>query len=216
MMHLVHQHEPQHVHLTQVPHLLGCDEELYGLVELCIGRLLDPLHERVRRVLVRRDHLCQRFRSLWHLAELDAAVQGLLARFLLCDERPGELPGGLALAVWLQVPFAGGICLEHSHRGGDLPLQRSQELLLLRHRPPPVSGLYYASFTTCASFSKHLVQPISCRWRWSSVGKSSCVRTTSVALPRPRNSTVTSVSPASGSSSQRQVYTSFRGGSTRR
>src|SRR5690242_18871638 len=75
---------------------------------------------------------------------------------------------------------------------------------------------HYASFTTSVSFSKHLVHPISWRWRWSSVGNSSCVRTNSVALPRPRNSTVTSVSPASGSSSQRQVYTSFRGGSTSR
>src|SRR5690242_11357712 len=98
-MHLVHEHEPEHVHLAQVAHLFGRDKELHGLVEIGVGRLLDPLHERLRRLLVRRDDLRHGRRGLGHLAELDVAVQRLLARILLGHEYPGELLGGFALAA---------------------------------------------------------------------------------------------------------------------
>src|SRR6185295_1108937 len=45
VMHAVHQHEPQDVHLAEVAHLLGRDEELHRLVELRVWRLADALHE---------------------------------------------------------------------------------------------------------------------------------------------------------------------------
>src|SRR5437773_231771 len=67
-------------------------------------------------------------------------------------------------------------------------------------------------WTRRASFSKHPVHPVSCFCFASSDVNNSCVSTSSVALPRSRNSTVTKVSGASGSLSQRQVYTSFLGG----
>src|SRR6266852_3729084 len=133
VMHAVHQHEPQHIHLAEVAHLLGRHEELYRLVELRVGRLTDTVDERLGRLLVHRDHLVHRRRSLGHLAELDPAVQRLLARLLLGHEDPGELPRGLALAVRLQVCLRGRVGLEHPHRGRELLLQLAQKLLLLSH-----------------------------------------------------------------------------------
>src|SRR6266487_1236022 len=132
-MHAVHQHEPQHVHLAEVPHLLRRHEELDRLVQVCVGRPLDALHERLGRLLERGDDLREGVRCLRHLAEFDAAVQGLLARLLFRYERPRELLRGLAFAVRLEVALGRRIGLEHLRRGGDLPLERPQELLLLCH-----------------------------------------------------------------------------------
>src|SRR3989442_669200 len=137
VMHAVHQHEPQHIHLAKVAHLLGRHEELYRLVELCVGRLADALHKGLGRPFVRRDHVRQRLRRLRHFTELDPAVQRLFARFLLGHEYPREVLRGLAPAVRLQVSLRRWIGLEHSHRGGELALQCSQELLLLGHLSVP-------------------------------------------------------------------------------
>src|SRR6059036_828578 len=90
----------------------------------------------------------------------------------------------------------------------SFPTRRSSDLLL--------SPRNQRTWTTRASLSKQAVQPASCFRLASSFGNNSCVSTSSVLAPRSRNSTVTRVSPDSGSSSQRHVYTSFFGGSTRR
>src|SRR5256886_15912749 len=68
-----------------------------------------------------------------HLAELDPAVQRLLARLLLRHEHPRELSRGLTLGVRLQVCLRSRVGLEHPHRGRELFLQLGQELLLLSH-----------------------------------------------------------------------------------
>src|SRR5438128_4707366 len=73
---------------------------------------------------------------------------------------------------------------------------------------------FSAALDETGDFSKHPVHPVSCFCFASSDVSNSCVSTSSVALPRSRNSTVTKVSGASGSLSQRQVYTGLLGGST--
>ena len=64
--------------------------------------------------------------------------------------------------------------------------------------------------------SRQLLHPLSWSSRIFWFGNKSCVTTTSVELPRARNSMVTSVSPSSGSFSQNHVYTSFSVGRTSR
>src|SRR3989449_617100 len=210
-MDLVHQHEPQDVQLPHVPHLLRCDEELYRLVELGLGRPPDSLDEGLVCLLVRRDDVLQCCGRGGQLAEVDRAVECLLARLLLDDERPREILRAATLGLRVHVRFCRRERLEHLPRGREFPLHRAQELLLLGHGLL-LSPRNQRTWTTRASLSKQAVQPASCFRLASSFGNNSCVSTSSVLAPRSRNSTVTSVSPDSGSSSQRHVYTSFFGG----
>src|SRR5437899_4444039 len=214
-MDLVHQHEPQDVQLPHVPHLLRRDEELHRLVELGLGRPPDPLDEGLVCLLVRRDDVLQRCGRGRQLPEVDCAVECLLARLLLDHERPREILRAATLGLRFHVRFGRRKRLEHLHGGREFPLHRAQELLLLGHGLL-LSPRNQRSWTTRASLSKQAVQPASCFRLASSFGNNSCVSTSSVLAPRSRNSTVTRVSPDSGSSSQRHVYTSFFGGSTRR
>src|SRR3989454_5756922 len=214
-MDLVHQHEPQDVQLPHVPHLLRCDEELYRLVELGLGRPPDPLDKGLVYLLVRRDDVLQRRGRGGQLPEVDRAVECLLARLLLDHERPREILRAATLGLRFHVRFGRRKRLEHLHGGREFPLHCAQELLLLGHGLL-LSPRNQRTWTTRASLSKQAVQPASCFRLASSFGNNSCVSTSSVLAPRSRNSTVTSVSPDSGSSSQRHVYTSFFGGSPRR
>src|SRR5439155_411976 len=174
-----------------------------------------PLDEGLVCLLVRRDDVLQRCGRGGQLPEVDRAVECLLARLLLDHERPREILRAATLGLRFHVRFGRRKRLEHLHRGREFPLHRAQELLLLGHGLL-LSPRNQRTWTTRASLSKQAVQPASCFRLASSFGNNSCVSTSSVLAPRSRNSTVTSVSPDSGSSSQRHVYTSFFGGSTRR
>src|SRR6266545_6923054 len=156
VMHLVHQHEPQQVHLAHITHLLGRHEELHRLVELRVGRPLDALDEPLGRLLVRGDYLRHGGGCLRHFAELDPAVERLLACLLLRHAHPREVFRGLALGMRLQIRPAGRIGLEHPHRRRELLLQLGQKLLLLAHGSVLPSQW---AWTRRASFSKHPVHP---------------------------------------------------------
>src|SRR5213079_3291305 len=124
-------------------------------IELRVGCLADTVHERFGRLLVHRDHLRQRRRSLGHLAELDPAVQRLLTRLLLRHEHPRELSRGLTLGVRLQVCLRSRVRLEHPHRGRELFLQLGQELLQLEKELPTTMRVLKAYPAAKADLKPH-------------------------------------------------------------